>query len=263
MDAFVPTIPQPRAYRLPRSDRLVATLLFALLWLTAAVFAGIAAGFLAGFATGFHNGLLRAGPPWRLSPLVYVLASAAAMQATLLGAVWRRAAVTGRGDRRAGSGNLRIRRPGLLVGLAAVEVVIVPGWALLMVRWQGHVSPTFLARQATLAVDPLIAFLLLLVVGLLAPLAEELFFRGWLWTALRRYWGTLPVMAATSLPWLLLHALDGGLRRLVFLLPATILLNVARQGCASVRASVVLHMMNNVLALGWIAAAIAGAHSGV
>lgn len=89
---------------------------------------------------------------------------------------------------------------------------------------------------------------LAILVGLV-PLSEELFFRGWLWTGLRKHWGVLPVMLATTLPWLLIHMPDG-LTRPLFLLPSAILFNLARHLCGGVRASIVVHVLNNLMALG-------------
>jgi membrane protease YdiL (CAAX protease family) len=42
----------------------------------------------------------------------------------------------------------------------------------------------------------------------LAPIAAELFFRGWLWFGLRRGWGTVPVVIVTAMAWLGLHFID-------------------------------------------------------
>jgi membrane protease YdiL (CAAX protease family) len=73
------------------------------------------------------------------------------------------------------------------------------------------------------------------------PLAEELFFRGWLWTGLRRYWGALPTAVVTSALFLAIH-----FPSLVPIIPSTVALATARHLGGSVRASIAVHMMNNL-----------------
>jgi membrane protease YdiL (CAAX protease family) len=100
----------------------------------------------------------------------------------------------------------------------------------------------------------------LLCMVVLSPLWEELFFRGWLWTGLRRHWRPLPVMLVTALPWLVLHMADGVLRPL-FLVPAAIMFSLARQYCGGVRASLTLHVLNNTTAIAIVALAMAAGHT--
>jgi membrane protease YdiL (CAAX protease family) len=80
---------------------------------------------------------------------------------------------------------------------------------------------------------------------LLAPLAEELCFRGWLWTGLRRHWGALPTGALTGMTWLGLHSAN----IIVWLLPVAVMLSVARHFGQSVRASIALHMLYSFIVL--------------
>jgi hypothetical protein len=96
--------------------------------------------------------------------------------------------------------------------------------------------------------------IVLCIVGF-APLWEELFFRGWLWTGLRHRWGMLPVTLATALPWLLAHLSDG-LARPLFLIPGAIFLSLAREYCGGVRASLVLHLLNNLVVMLFIGLAM-------
>jgi membrane protease YdiL (CAAX protease family) len=80
-----------------------------------------------------------------------------------------------------------------------------------------------------------------------APIAEELFFRGWLWTALRRSWGVWPTAVCTAGMWLAVHALDAP-ARVLMLLPMAVLLSLARYYGNSVRASLAVHIVNNATA---------------
>ena len=55
-------------------------------------------------------------------------------------------------------------------------------------------------------------------------------------------------MVATTIPWLALHMFDGLLRPL-YLLPMGVMLCLARQYCGGIRASITLHVLNNVMAM--------------
>lgn len=86
----------------------------------------------------------------------------------------------------------------------------------------------------------------ILVAVVLAPVGEELFFRGWLWTVLRRQWSAPAVAVATAAPWMLLH-LGAGWQVLVILVPIAILLSVARERCGT-QATILMHVLNNLVA---------------
>jgi CAAX protease family protein len=83
----------------------------------------------------------------------------------------------------------------------------------------------------------------------IAPVVEEVLFRGWLWTDLRRYWSATSIMLFTGLVFVLLHVADD-FGKIYTLLPLTVILSLARH-CGSVKATIWLHLLNN--------AAIAGA----
>jgi membrane protease YdiL (CAAX protease family) len=85
-----------------------------------------------------------------------------------------------------------------------------------------------------------------LVVTGLAPVSEELFFRGWLWDSLRRSWGLLPVVIVTALLWVAGH-LVGDREALGRLAIVAILVCCARHFCGSIRASIIVHGFHNLL----------------
>jgi membrane protease YdiL (CAAX protease family) len=87
------------------------------------------------------------------------------------------------------------------------------------------------------------AFTFFLVV-VLAPLADELFFRGWLWTGLQRHWKTLSIATLTSTLWVAGH-FGPGIWRPVLLIPVAIVLALARYFARSVRAPIALHIIYN------------------
>jgi membrane protease YdiL (CAAX protease family) len=79
----------------------------------------------------------------------------------------------------------------------------------------------------------------------LAPVSEELLFRGWLWTALRRSWGAWSTGFVTGIGWWLLHA-GFGSNAIFRLLPSVVILSLVRENTGSVRASVILHVLSNM-----------------
>ena len=97
--------------------------------------------------------------------------------------------------------------------------------------------------------NPGASIYLLFKYAILAPLAEEVFFRGWLWTGLRkRPLSALGTAMVTGGLWLGLHAavrVDLPLG----ILPSAIILSLARHFGESVRASIALHAVYNCVLL--------------
>ncbi len=266
MDAIAPALldaAPPCAETRGRPEKPARLLLLAVAWVLAAAAAGIASVVVVACIIGVHNGMTLRQPThaWKLAPAVLVLISIVVTDVVLLLAAWRRAKVVGRGDAIAGLGGGPIRRPRLLTAIGIVGGASVFGWMVLLSQWlhpADHTGITALL-QDTLAGGPFMqATTLLCTVGL-SPLWEEFLFRGWLWTGLRRHWRPLPVMVATALPWLMLHMADGLVRPL-FLIPAAIMFSLARQYCGGVRASLTLHVLNNLAAITIVALASAAGH---
>ncbi len=88
-----------------------------------------------------------------------------------------------------------------------------------------------------------------LLAALLAPLAEELLFRGWLYTHLRAYMGFGPTLALTSVLFALAHWERTHLYALA-VLPVGVVLGYLRERTGSVRATILLHGIYNAAALG-------------
>lgn len=231
----------------PRPPRV---LLRALLWVVLAHIAAFAVAFLIAIVAGFHDALAgrHGGVDWNLSPASYALPATAALQAGLLYAAVRQGLLSGHGSLPAGLGAGPVRRRGLV----ALFVALIIGWLAVylavlahlprLAAWLASDVPAALALPASPGILLLIVRVLLIAV--LAPLAEELFFRGWLWTALRRSWGAWPTALCTGGFWLALHALTGP-ARVPILVPAAILLSLARHYGGSVRASLPVHIANN------------------
>ena len=251
MDATIPTppplpVPWPAAPpRLPERPGYLLTL--AVLWSLGAMCAAVVVAALLGVASK-----LRLGNKLLADPRVIALLTTAALGLVLLAVARWQARTIGHGDVRRGLGAGPIRRPWLLLALAALTVVAPSIWivslqTLLHPKHQAE-GVTELVRAST-SLGPGIQLATWFVMVALAPVAEELFFRGWLWTGLRRRWGLVGVVVGTSAPWLVMHMPDGALRPL-FLLPAALLFSLAREYCGGVWASLTLHLVNNAVSVG-------------
>ncbi len=156
----------------------------------------------------------------------------------LLIGVRKRSGIVGHGNHRAGVDDRPIMRWWLLIMLA----LLAAAWGFFAgAVWNGLAAQSTASwRQASpwtvaaFAVDAVV----------LAPLAEELFFRGWLWTALRRHWRAFPTALLTCGFWLLVH-LERGLLLPLFLLPTAVILGFARHFCG-IRAAIILHAIYNL-----------------
>jgi hypothetical protein len=221
--------------------------------------AWLVAGFAAAVATATVLGLgsvvlrrsagVAAGP----AQLAYVLVAATAFQATLLlGALWqgRRA---GSGDQNAGLG-IRPIRHGRRVALLCVVMIV---WLMAFVVLTAAIPAlSDFAKSVTPDVlsglddgGPVTVALRVALVVILAPVSEELFFRGWLWEALRQRGHAITTTAClTALPWLLLHGIDSP-GRMVFLVPAAVVFSFARYQGGGVLASLATHLTNNLAAV--------------
>jgi membrane protease YdiL (CAAX protease family) len=239
----------------PVPDTVWRVLRRALLWLLIAELAAAVIPFVVGFVNamsraGGHAHTITASVPL---PAVYALAGTVALQATLLFADLRQGRIFGDGSLAAGLGAGPVRRRLLLAVLATLMVAWVITYITFVIRFHSvarfiaHDVPRTPALQMT-GGPALLTIRILLIAGL-APIAEELFFRGWMWTALRRYWTVWPTALCTGGIWLALHALEGAVR-VPILLPAAILLSLARHYGGSVRASIPVHIANNLTAVG-------------
>lgn len=246
---------QPETW--PEPELPARLLLLAVAWLVAGMAAGITTVVCVAMVAALHNGAVAAGHgSWQVAKPVYGLLGLVVTDIVLLLAAWGRGQIVGQGDAMAGLCGGPISRPRLLVVFAAAQCVTTIGWTLLLGQFLKPAHPAVIdLLKNTGALGPVMQVATLLCIVGFAPLWEELFFRGWLWTGLRRHWGTLPVMVATALPWLLAHLSDG-LTRPLFLVPGAIFLSMARQYCGGVRASLTLHALNNLAVMGVLAFAV-------
>jgi len=217
-----------------------AVLCTALLWLLVAV----AASFLA------PNLLHLFG--WRPAPLIYGLAATIALQATLLLAVFHQ-------GRSSAFGFGPVQRHMLVAGLTLLMIAWICVYLAALIHFRLLATvittglPTALAMQ--MQNRPAVLAVRLLLIALVAPVTEELFFRGWLWTALRQSWSAWPTAVVTASIFLALHGLNGPVK-VVVLIPAAVLLSLARHFGGSARASLPVHIASNVTALAFQIASV-------
>jgi membrane protease YdiL (CAAX protease family) len=214
--------------------------------------AGVAAA-VVGSAVGVARGLrgpAAIGPP---PQVFYVLVAAWGFQGTLLLGALRQGRLAGSGDRSLGLGAGPLRRQGLVTLLCAAIIGWLACFILLMETFPAlreyakSVTPDVLSGVGD---DGAAAALLrVMLIVFLAPVSEELFFRGWLWEALRRRGHAAAVTASlTAIPWLLLHGIDAP-GRILFLIPAAVIFSTARHMGGGVRASLAVHITNNLAAM--------------
>lgn len=110
------------------------------------------------------------------------------------------------------SGPFRLAVYGLLTWMAAVPCVAVT--YLIAAKYlgsQGSSNPILsIVMQAARTHDFAAALIFYATLGILAPICEEILFRGFLYTALRRYWGIFPSMIVSAALFAGIHLDAGG-----------------------------------------------------
>jgi len=149
-----------------------------------------------------------------------------------------RGCIVGGGDRRLGLGVAPIARLPIIIGLSTIVVLYATLLDFIVYKYRLDLI------LQNLSVPLWLILFDSLIVVVLAPLSEELFFRGWLWTGLRKHWGVLPTGLMTAVMWLMPH-LDRGIYVVLLLFPALIL-TIAREVGKSVRATIVIHAIYNL-----------------
>lgn len=191
-------------------------------------------------------GLVSPQSPFPVNRLPFVAFAGVATQVMFLFASQRQGRRVGDGNLSAGLGYQPIRRLWLVILLSVTQVivgVIVLGAAQRIPALSHSLKDA--EKLSGLFFDGTIWVLPgLVLIVVLAPLGEELFFRGWLWTGLRRVWSPVAVSCVTGGLWLLLH-LGNGLLYPLFLMPAAIMFSIIRHVGGSVRATIVAHVTNN------------------
>lgn len=139
-----------------------------------------------------------------------------------------------------------------------VAAIVVVQLDLVLYLAKGELMPAYWIEIYRSAVSAPLFWLTLIVV---APLFEEVFFRGFLFEGLRRSWiGSAGAVAVTSILWVLVHGEEDPLQMGAILIFGVVL-GIARLRTGSIRTSFAMHALNNVAAgleLVWAASRAAG-----
>lgn len=103
--------------------------------------------------------------------------------------------------------------------------------------------------------DPVAAGLLLVMAAIMAPVAEETYFRGWIFTSLRARWGRWPAIVVSALLFGLAHYESTHLYALA-VFPLGLVLAGLRERTGSAGTSMLFHAANNLIA--FLSASMAG-----
>lgn len=145
----------------------------------------------------------------------------------------------------------RPTRPGLrayvLAGLSGLSVGLLPGWLAENLQRLTDTGSTLDQLQEVLAVAPVGAKVgLVVAICVVAPVSEELAFRGFLWHHLRRVLPLLAVLPISSLLFVGYH-LDAV--QTPTLVPTALLLGWIRWRSGSFGPAIAAHAANNILAM--------------
>lgn len=109
------------------------------------------------------------------------------------------------------------------------------------------------SRDRTLLIsgptDLLLAGTIVVNLVILAPLAEELLFRGWIYTGLRDRLGILPGILLTAGLFAAIHW-DPNHRRILQVLPLAVALGLLRECAGSIKPTIALHAVYNLIIIG-------------
>ncbi len=182
---------------------------------------------------------------FRFDPLLQARVGAWKVSAAYVGVVLATlAAAFWRGRRNAWQAMLAAR-PGLwrtrdVVPIALATLGYAAAFTLLQVAGRERhlltLGPTDYVLLGTLAGNLVI----------LAPLAEELVFRGWLYTALRARWRFLPSFVLTAAAFAAIHW-DPGHRHMLRVLPLALAVGLLRELTGSIRPTIALHAAYNLV----------------
>ncbi|MDQ2078930.1 type II CAAX endopeptidase family protein [Xanthobacteraceae bacterium Astr-EGSB] len=200
----------------------------------------VLAGFASGFLVGFVNGFLRVQNASLSPPLAFTIQMLLATGILLI-AVKRQTAILGHGNRRIGVDDGPITRRWLLCVLTLLATM----WAFFASFFWNAALPQSFAAWRNESSWTLAGFAIGAVT--LAPLAEELFYRGWLWKGLRQHWRAFPTSLLTGGFWLLAH-IERGILLLGMLLPVAVLLGLTRHFCG-IRAAIIVHALYNLVGI--------------
>ena len=127
-----------------------------------------------------------------------------------------------------------------IVAIPAVTLAYAVGATFAMARLKSH---TVVVDGPT---DYLLAGTIVTNLALLAPIAEELLFRGWLYTALRARFRFIWSFLTTAALFAAMHW-DANHRHMLLVLPLAAALGLLRETTGSIKPTVILHSVYNLV----------------
>lgn len=209
-------------------------LAMALVWIVVAFIGAAVLSVVAGLAVGAIGGPSAVAK--QSARVFFGLTGVTGASLTCLLIARGQAKVVGNGNRAAGLGDGPVHRRLIVAFLAIGAGAYGSLLAIAVYRAQPDIPGSDFGL-------PLFLLSALVFVGV-APVGEELFFRGWLWTGLRKHWGAIPTALVTGTLWLVVHV-EGGLLKPLLLLPVAAILAAARHYGSSVRAPIMMHALSN------------------
>lgn len=131
----------------------------------------------------------------------------------------------------------------MVVGLLALGQALDSLVTLVGLGGQGTLA---LIRRALAGAAGVELFAAVVVIGLAAGAAEEVFFRGFMQTRLRQHWGPRAAVLATSASFAILHV-DVTLVHVVVVFALSVYLGFVTESTGSALPAVVCHVVNNVV----------------
>ena len=209
---------------------------------------GSVLGFFGAFALGGTMGDLL-HPPYGESSAEFALSSngpwlVGLLMGTFAGNVAVGVASVRLGDRPLG-GRPALRWWGIVPALSVALLVVAFGWGSAL-EWMGYSVENQVLAESLVSQLGWVRTALLVYAVVLAPLSEELMFRGWLQTLLTRRFGKRLAIVGQALPFAAMHT------DRLWVIPLILLIGVAagwlRARSGSLAPGVALHAINNALA---------------
>ena len=177
------------------------------------------------------------------------IATSVALYGVLLWAALVRGRIVGGGDVRTGLGDGPVSRWPVIGAIGILTIVAVA----LVVAAYVHGYIDLPARAPAREKSLWVLFFSASVAVLIAPPVEEFWFRGWLWTGLRKRWSPLATMLVTGAFFVALHV-PQTFSAFGHHVMAAALLSLARYFGGSVRASITIHAIWNFTTMAALAA---------
>jgi len=236
----------PPAQAAPHPDKW-DMLRFVLFFVLVLIFCILAAGAIATaiWGEGSTQNLRRLGSPQSVQDFWLVLAAQVALELSIVAAVWFAVVRRDRNAARVLAFNPVRWFPVALGCVATIALSLIVG--TLGNAWLPEAQSQVTAIIQDMTATPSLTIAAMVVFAVLAPIAEEMFFRGLLFGWLRAHWPFWLTAIVTSALFGLMH---GNLGYAAVAGALGLLLAYLRERTGSLWASIIAHVCNNLFAVG-------------